>query len=382
MEKRSFLKHLLFAAGGLPAFLAMKHSRAANLNSLNDMLKTGTNQQRRYFKEAYHYLQFDPDAGCELCPNHCIIRPGKKGSCRTRINQDGKLMTMAYGNPAAVHIDPVEKKPLFHVLPSSRAYSIATAGCVLSCLNCQNWDLSQASPDETDNIDLMPTQVVEQCILNHCESIAYTYSEPTAWYEYAFDTARIAKARGIRNLWISCGYINEKPLRELAPYIDAANINLKSFSEEIYQKLNGGSLEPVLRTLKILKEMGVWLEITNLVVPTWTDDMAMIRRMCAYLVKEGFSDNPLHIIRFFPQYKLTQLPATPVAVLEQARSIALEEGMKYVYVGNVPGTDYEDTFCPSCKRVVINRRGFRLLENNLTDGKCKFCHTPVAGLWL
>ncbi len=345
------------------------------------MIKPGTSQQQKFFKEAYHYVSTQRGAECELCPNYCIIKPGKKGSCRTRINQDGKLMTMAYGNPAAVHIDPIEKKPLFHVLPSSRAYSIATAGCVLSCLNCQNWDLSQASPDETDNVDLMPTQVVEKCLLNQCESIAYTYSEPIAWYEYAFDTARVAKARGIRNLLISCGYINEKPLRELAPFIDAANINLKSFSEEIYQKLNGGSLEPVLRTLKILKEMGVWLEITNLVVPTWTDDMAMIRQMCRYLVKEGFSDNPLHIIRFFPQYKLTQLPATPVAVLEQARNIAMEEGMNYVYVGNVPGTNYEDTFCPSCKRVVINRRGFRLLENNLTGGKCKFCNTPVAGLW-
>ncbi|MCX6269713.1 MAG: AmmeMemoRadiSam system radical SAM enzyme [Bacteroidetes bacterium] len=337
--------------------------------------------EKKYFKEAYHYVTTIRGAECEMCPNYCIIRPGKKGSCRTRINQNDKLMTMAYGNPCAVHIDPVEKTPLFHFLPSSRAFSIATAGCVLSCLNCQNWDISQASPDETQNVELMPTAVVNECLANGCESIAYTYSEPTAWYEYAFDTAKIARAKGIKNLLISCGYINEKPLRELAQYIDAANINLKSFSDDIYIKLNGGQLEPIQRTLRILKEMGVWLEITNLIVPTWTDDMDMIRRMCQWLVKEDFTDCPLHFNRFFPLYKLTQLPATPNSVLEQARSIALQEGMKYVYVGNVPGTEYEDTFCPKCKKKIINRKGFTLLENNLKNGKCGFCGEKIAGVW-
>lgn len=380
MKKREFIRKSLFIATGVPALLNYHKSLAASRKIVEKMNNINLPQGKKYFKEAYHYQPTQWGADCELCPNYCTIKPGKKGSCRARINQDGKLMTMAYGNPSAVHIDPIEKKPLFHYLPASRAYSVATAGCVLSCLNCQNWELSQASPEDVP-ITLMPTKAVEECMKNECRSIAYTYSEPTAFYEYTLDTARVAHYKGIKNLLISCGYINEKPLRELLQYIDAGNINLKSFSDEIYKKLNGGTLEPILRTLKIFKEMGVWLEITNLIIPTWTDDMDMIKRMCQWLVKEGFADYPLHFNRFFPLYKLTHLPQTPAATLEQARTTALGEGMKYVYVGNIPGTEFEDTFCPNCKKKVINRRGFTLLENNLKAGRCGFCGEKIAGVW-
>ncbi|HNW74637.1 MAG TPA: AmmeMemoRadiSam system radical SAM enzyme, partial [Bacteroidales bacterium] len=213
------------------------------------------------------------------------------------------------------------------------------------------------------------------------KSIAYTYSEPIAFYEYTFDTARLARARGIKNLLISNGYINEKPLRDLALYLDAANINLKSFSDDIYARLNGGSLQPVLQTLKILKELGVWLEITNLVVPSWTDKPDMIAEMCAWLMNNGFADTPLHFSRFHPLYKLTGLPYTPLSILEKARDIALKAGIRFVYIGNVPGTPAENTYCPKCKKTVIERRGFNISQNNLKNAACKFCNTPIAGVW-
>jgi pyruvate formate lyase activating enzyme len=230
-------------------------------------------------------------------------------------------------------------------------------------------------------MDLMPAEVVSEAVANGCKSIAYTYSEPIAFFEYTYDTARLAKARGIKNVLVSNGYINEKPLRDLCKHLDAANINLKSFSEEIYAKLNGGSLQPILDGLKIFREEGVWLEITNLVVPNWTDNTDMIRQMSEWLVSNGFKDNPLHFNRFFPLYKLTNLPYTPLETLEKARAIAQKAGMKYVYIGNVPGTDYENTVCPSCKKTLVVRRGFTILENNIRNAACRFCGTAIPGNW-
>jgi pyruvate formate lyase activating enzyme len=311
----------------------------------------------------------------------CLLRNGDKSICHTRVNIGNKLYTIAYGNPCTVHVDPIEKKPLFHFLPSSRSYSIATAGCTLACLNCQNWEISQVSPNDTTNYDLFPTQVVEEAIKNSCQSIAYTYSEPLAFYEYTYDTAKLAKAKGLKNLLISNGYINEKPLRDLAKHLHGANINLKSFSDDIYMRLNGGKLQPILDTLKILKEENVWLEITNLIVPTWTDNIDMIKKMSDWLVKNGLYDYPLHFIRFHPMYKLTQLPETPVSILEKARDIAMKAGMKYVYVGNVPGHQAENTYCHKCKKMIIERRGFAIISNNITNGHCKFCNEKLPGIW-
>ncbi|MEI6900450.1 MAG: AmmeMemoRadiSam system radical SAM enzyme [Bacteroidota bacterium] len=222
---------------------------------------------------------------------------------------------------------------------------------------------------------------MEEALAKQCNSIAYTYAEPFAFYEYTYDTASLAKAKGIKNLLISNGFINEKPLRDLCKVIDAANINLKSFSDEIYSKLNGGSLQPILNTLKILKEEGVWLEITNLVVSGWTDKPEMILEMCQWLVKNGFSETPLHFSRFFPLYKLNNLPYTPVNFLERAREIAVNCGMEYVYIGNVPNHLAENTFCPKCKKMVIERKGFVILENRIKGSKCGFCSHPIPGNW-
>lgn len=332
-------------------------------------------------KEAYYYHVEGDAALCDLCPNECIIRPGKTGDCRVRTNRDGKLYTNAYGNPCAIHVDPVEKKPLYHFQPGTRAFSIATAGCNFSCKNCQNWTISQSSPEETRNYDLPPASVVEAAEKYDCGSIAYTYSEPTVFYEYMVDTAARARKKDIKNLMITCGSIKEKPLRNLCKYIDAANVDIKSFDDEIYKKLNGGRLQPVLDAVKVMIEERVWVEITNLVVPTRTDDFEMIRKMCAWLAENGLSRNPLHFSRFTPTYKLARLYPTPIETLKKAREIAIEEGLKHVYVGNAPSLEADDTICPACSKAVIRRKGYRILENNLVNGKCKFCGEKINGVW-
>jgi pyruvate formate lyase activating enzyme len=318
---------------------------------------------------------------CMKCPHGCLLRPGSTGRCRNRVNVGGTVFSTAYGNPCAVHVDPIEKKPFFHVLPTTRAFSIAAAGCNLRCLNCQNWQISQVGPEETENEDLMPAAVVERCVASGCRSIAYTYSEPTTFYEYTYDTARLARAKGIWSLLKSNGYINEEPLRRLCGVLDAANIDLKSFDTSVYARLSGGSLAPVLRTLEVLHQEGVWLEITCLLVPSWSDDPGTIAKMCDWLVGAGLQDCPIHFSRFVPLYKLAQLPPTPVQTLERAREVAIRAGLRYVYIGNVPGHEAESTFCHSCGKVIIERRGFAIIRSSLGGGKCLFCGTAIPGRW-
>ncbi len=377
MKKRTFIKTSLLGAGG--AVCLMHPSRL--FSPVFEPVPSTGDDSDRFMKEAMFYSTTPRGVKCLICPNECSIKEGAAGDCRNRMNIKGKLYSIAYGNPCAVHVDPIEKKPLFNFLPGSRSYSIATAGCNLACLYCQNWEISQTSPHETRNSDLMPLRVVEEAIKAKCASIAYTYSEPVTFYEYTYDTSKIARSKGIKNILVSAGYINEKPLRELARYIDAANIDLKSFSEDIYLKLNGGALQPILSTLKILKEMNVWLEITNLVVPSWTDDLGMIGQMCKWLVDNGFSNNPLHFSRFHPQYKLTQLPATPVNTLAKCREMAQKTGLKYVYIGNAPGLQAENTICPKCKKAVMERKGFTIVSNHVVNSRCRFCNEPIAGVW-
>jgi pyruvate formate lyase activating enzyme len=318
---------------------------------------------------------------CRICPNECVLKEGELSKCNNRRVHDSKLYTMAFGNPCTVNVDPVEKKPLYHFLPGSRAYSIATAGCNLVCLNCQNWTISQTSPDKTRNFDLMPDKVVEECIKNSCRSIAYTYSEPVTFYEYVFETATIARNANVKNIFKSNGYINTEPLKKMCSVIDAANIDLKAFSESTYLKLTGGKLQPVLDSLKVFKDMGVWLEITNLIVPGWTDNQDDIRKMCRWLSDNGFKNTPLHFSRFYPMHKLEQLPPTPVEILNNAYSIAKEEGLKYVYTGNAPGNEISDTKCPSCNSIAVVRQGYRISSNTITDGKCNKCGSKIDGVW-
>jgi len=374
--KRQFVKYTLAGIGGI-ACAPITGLFGKNISAIANPPE----KLWKWSREAMYYTTTPRGLKCLRCPNECTIKEGELGDCHNHLNYNGKLYTIAYGNPCAVHIDPIEKKPLMHFLPESRAFSIATAGCNLACLNCQNWSISQKSPRETRNFDLMPDKVVEAAIESDCESIAYTYSEPITFYEYVYDTAILARNAGIKNVLVSAGYINEEPLRKLARVIDAANIDLKSFKNSIYLKLNAGKLEPILRTLKILNEEDVWLEITNLIIPGWTDDFDMIREMCDWLYKNGFADNPLHFSRFQPLYKLTQLPPTPLATLTKARKIALDAGIKYVYIGNVPGTEAENTLCPDCNKTLIKRRGYRILSNNVKNGKCEYCDEPIAGVW-
>lgn len=335
----------------------------------------------KWSKEALYYIDTPKGLKCKLCPRACEIKPQELGECHTNLSYNGKLYSITYGNPCAVHVDPIEKKPLYHFLPTTQAFSIATAGCNLACLNCQNWEISQASPRDTRNYDLMPDQVVKEAENNNCRSIAYTYSDPVAFYEYTLDTSMLARQHGLKNLMISAGYINQDPLRRLLKYIDAGNIDLKSFDDEIYEMLNAGTLQPVLDTLKAFRDEGVWLEITNLVIPTWTDDMDMIKGMCEWLYDNDLHAYPLHFSRFSPLYKLTNLPQTPVSTLEKARQIALSAGIKYVYIGNVPGHAGNHTYCPKCKKMLIERAGFFIRYNNIVNSKCKYCGEPIDGIW-
>jgi len=331
--------------------------------------------------EGFHYSTDGTIVQCQICPNRCILNPGDRSICRSRVNIGGKLYSLAYGNPCSVHVDPIEKKPLNHFYPRSLVFSIATTGCNFRCLNCQNWEISQRKPEEVRNIELFPEDVIREAGKRKTYSIAYTYSEPITYYEYMYDTAKLARETGIKNVLVSNGYINKQPLLRLCKYLDGANVNLKSFDDRIYRCLNGGTLRPVLNTFKTLHREGVWFEITTLVVPTYVDKPDMIKQMCGWILKELGPDYPLHLLRFFPQYKLTRLPATPISTLEQFRNIAIQEGVRYVYLGNVPGHKGTHTYCHNCNRILIERRGYHISQFNLRNGRCKFCETRIPGRW-
>jgi pyruvate formate lyase activating enzyme len=337
---------------------------------------------RNVFKEALYYLKLDhQNVKCVLCPRRCVIAPGKRGFCGVRENQKGELVTLVYAKPCSLHIDPIEKKPLFHVLPGSQAFSLATVGCNLRFKFCQNWQISQASPEDVAADDVLPQALIARVRESGTNVIAYTYTEPTIYYEYMLDIARLARKAGIKNVMHSAGFINEEPLRALAPYLDAANIDLKGFNERFYGEMTLGNLGDVLRTLKILKESGVWVEITNLILPGLNDDPAEIRKMCVWIKENLGERTPLHFSRFWPMHKLMHLSPTPVETLRSARAIAQEAGLKYVYIGNVPGLEAENTFCPGCGKVVIGRSGYVITAMHVVNGQCEFCGEKIDGVW-
>jgi pyruvate formate lyase activating enzyme len=377
ISKREFVQYGCVAAAGMISLNAFANSGGpASLKTISS-----GDGLWKWSKESMYCEVTPRGTKCLICPNACNVAEGSTSVCRNRVNYKGKLYTIAYGNPCSMNIDPVEKKPLFHFMPGSRTFSIATAGCNFACLNCQNWSISQASPKETRNYDLMPAKVITKSSESSCQSISYTYSEPITYYEYMYDTAVLARRSGIKNIMVSNGYINEKPLRALCKVLDAASIDLKSFDETIYMKLNDGRLQPVLDALKVFKQEGVWLEISNLVVPNWSDNAEMIKKMCGWLCQNGFQDTPLHFLRFQPLYKLSQLPPTPVPVLEKAKETALHAGIKYVYIGNIPGTEAISTVCPHCKKILVERKGFTILSNQIKNGACSYCGEKVPGKW-
>ncbi|MEW6376962.1 MAG: AmmeMemoRadiSam system radical SAM enzyme [Thermodesulfobacteriota bacterium] len=318
---------------------------------------------------------------CELCPHRCRVAKGKRGICRVRENRDGKYYSLVYGNPCAVHLDPIEKKPFFHVLPGTTSFSLATAGCNFQCKFCQNWEISQAFPEDVYSLEFPPEMVVRKAKEMRAHSVAYTYVEPTIFSEYMFDTGQLVKKAGLLNVCHSNGFINSSPLRDLCKMLDAANIDLKGFSDTFYHELCSGELNPVLKTLKTLKQEKVHLEITNLVIPTKNDEISLIKEMCLWVKRELGADTPIYFSRFYPLYKLRTLPPTPVSTLEKARATALSTGLEYVYIGNIPGHEGENTFCPRCKKMVIQRTGFMVGEMHLKDGKCGYCGKPIPGIW-
>ena len=323
----------------------------------------------------------DKRVQCTLCPHGCVVPDGGRGRCEVRENREGKYYSMVYGNPCAVNNDPVEKKPFFHVLPATLSFSIATAGCNLDCKFCQNWEISQTTPEQSFNYDLPPEKVVEMALEYGSKSIASTYVEPTIFLEYMLDVGKEARRHGILNVMHSNGFIERAPLEALIPYLDAACIDLKGASEAYYHDMTGGRMAPVLATLKRLEEHGVHTETVTLMVPGRNDSEADLRRMCRWVRDELGEDTPMHFSRFHPMYKLTNLSPTPVETLEMARSIAMEEGIQYAYIGNVPGNDGANTYCPSCKKIVLRRVRYETEIVALENGRCTHCDHAIPGIW-
>jgi pyruvate formate lyase activating enzyme len=333
-------------------------------------------------KEALFYRNAkDQEVDCFLCNHHCHIKPGKHGICGVRENQSGTLWSLVYGRVIAEHIDPIEKKPLYHFYPGSRSYSIATVGCNFRCLFCQNADISQ-SPRDYGKIfgnEVPAEKIVLQAQKTQCASISYTYTEPTIFMEYALDVARQADASGIRNVFVSNGYMTQEALETVAPYLHAANVDLKAFTERFYAKECGAHLQPVLNTLQRMKQLGVWLEVTTLLIPGLNDDPQELTELAQFLVSLG-ADTPWHISRFHPTYRMTDRPITPLKTLQMAREIGLKAGLQYVYTGNVPGDQGENTACHQCGAMLIERFGFSIQKQTLIEGKCSRCGTVLAGV--
>ncbi len=317
---------------------------------------------------------------CQICPKGCELFPGEIGDCRVRQNMDGVIHCTTYGRPCSINIDPVEKKPLYHFLPGSPILSIATAGCNLHCKQCQNWQISQTTTFEADN-KVLPDQVAGMALEQQCPAIAYTYTEPLVSYEYTYDCCKESAEKGLRNVLVTAAFINPEPLREICRYVDAANVDLKSFSDDFYRSICDARLKPVLAALKTMKQCGVMLEITNLIIPTLNDSKEETKQLCAWVVENLGIETPLHFSRFFPQNELKHLPPTPTDTLLHAREIAIETGMQFVYVGNMNDRKGENTWCPECGKLLIERSGFSVSNNLLDNGTCPDCAAVIYGIW-
>jgi len=315
---------------------------------------------------------------CLVCPRKCVILEGKRGFCHTRENKGGKLYTLIYGELTALACDPIEKKPLFHFYPGSLTFSISTLGCSFKCPWCQNWEISQAKPGEIATVHHEPEEVVKLAKRYGCNSISYTYNEPIIWYEYVLDTAKEAKKHGLLNVLVTNGYISAEALEQLAPYIDAANVDVKAWTRQVYLEYCKAELEPVLEACEEMVKKGIHVEVTYLIIPKINDDESQFRGFSKWALDHLGPDTPIHFSRFYPHYKMTHLPPTPIEKLEKARQIALEQGLHYVYIGNVPGHEGENTYCPNCKKPVITRYGFSITSRSLTeDMKCAECGEKI-----
>jgi len=355
---------------------------ALSVSPLCPFLITPSNEDR-YRRTALFWDSLpEKKVQCTLCPRACRIADMERGYCGVRENIDGEYYTLVYGRVVAAHVDPIEKKPLFHFLPGSTAFSVATAGCNMECKFCQNWDISQFRPEQIKNVDLQPRDVVQRALRTGSTSIAYTYSEPVIFYEYMRDCAEEGQRSGVRSVMISNGYIEAEPMRELLPALDGVKVDLKAFTDSFYRDLCAGTLEPVLDILKLIKERDTWLEIVVLIIPTHNDGADEIKAMSDWIVSELGPDVPVHFTQFHPTYRMRNLPRTPVKTLERCHRIAKDAGLHYVYLGNVPGYGYEDTTCPHCDTPVIKRFGYTILEYRLENGACSECGTVIPGVWV
>lgn len=319
---------------------------------------------------------------CTICPKRCRVPAGYSGECRVRMNVDGTLVASTFARPCAVHVDPMEKKPLFHFFPGERILSIGTAGCNLHCKNCQNAEISQGNPEDVPSYELQPADVPALAKRHGCRHVAYTYTEPLVSYEYTLACCQAARSAGLSNVLVTAGYINEEPLRALLPHVDAANVDIKAFSDTFYREVCSATLEPVLRAVLLMKKADVHVEITNLVIPTLNDADELFEKLCAWLRDQAGDETPLHFSRFFPQFRMTHLPPTPVETLVRAREIARKAGLKHVYVGNAEVEDGETTRCAGCGARLVARQRYVIIENRLTkSGTCPECGRRVSGVW-
>ncbi|MGB8952396.1 MAG: AmmeMemoRadiSam system radical SAM enzyme [Candidatus Aminicenantales bacterium] len=372
MKRRQFFK----SATGAGLLLGTSLGPA-----LHDLYAFGEKGNLSQVEARYYKKLPDREIECTLCPRHCKLGDKERGYCGVRENRNGIYYTLVYGKACSLYVDPIEKKPFFHFLPRTNTLSIATAGCNVNCKFCQNWEISQVRPEQVDHFDLPPQAVVKNASEYRCASIAYTYTEPIVFYEYMYDASVDARKKGIRNVVVTGGHVNSEPLEALTKVVDAIKVDLKSFSQDFYSEYVRGDLRPVLEAIQTVHRSKIWLELVYLVIPTLNDSVDQIRKMCRWLMKEVGPDVPLHFSRFFPNYLVKNLPPTPISILENLHRTALEEGLHYVYVGNVPGHEFESTYCPSCKNIVIQRFGFDTQKVNLKKGCCQFCQTPIPGIW-
>lgn len=335
-------------------------------------------------KEAMFYeKECDNRVRCGLCRFRCLIGDGARGICAVRENRGGTLYSLVYGKICAEHVDPIEKKPLFHVMPGSRSYSIATAGCNFHCRHCQNFAISQVDRNEPiRGAEQTPQMVVQRALDSGCRSISYTYTEPTIYFEFAYDTARLAREAGLKNIFVTNGYITREALAVIAPCLDAANIDLKGFTEAFYRDVVHARLSEVLDSIIEYRRQGIWLELTTLIIPGLNDTDAELQGIAEFIVANLGIDTPWHVSQFYPTYLLTDRPRTPVATLRRARDIGRAAGLRYVYEGNVPGEGGENTYCPSCSRVLIKRYGYAIEADRISNGTCPDCGSTIAGVGL
>ncbi len=337
-------------------------------------------------KEAMLYDKLDDSkVQCNVCSRRCTIVPGKKGFCKVRENRDGTLYTLIYGTVSSEAVDPIEKKPLFHFYPGSMSYSLGTIGCNFRCRHCQNWTISQVGLDQAHSVEIMPDEAVARALESGSESIAWTYNEPTIWYEYTYDCAKLAKEAGLATVYVTNGYITPEALRKISPYLDAFRVDIKAFTEEFYKDVCSAKLAPVLESAVLAKELGMHVEVINLVIPTLNDSADEIRQLCKWVHDNLGASTPIHFTRFHPHYKMQDLPATPVKTLEMAHDIAKDVGLQYVYVGNVFGHEYESTFCRTCGNLLIKRGLFNVEKYNVTqEGACPDCGEviPIVGKYM